>query len=159
MENRHSLSLWVYNMHNLVNKKLGKSIILTYEQVRDTYEHFRSRCDKTQNFNNKEKGCVKPLYGKKKKCVINIVSADHPSKSFNVDPKCVLWSSDIIFECLLGILLLLMLLLMLLRQTQTYRKCSNCSGLSLPSKIHNQARRMDLTCNIYKHPHSHLPIP
>ena len=40
--------------------------------------------------NKKEKGCVKPLYGVKSKCVINIVPRNTKCKSFNVDKRCVL---------------------------------------------------------------------
>ena len=62
---------------------LKKKSNLSYCDVRERYEHFRSRCveekprifkfkkDKTRN--KKEKGCTEPLYGKKSKCVINIV--------------------------------------------------------------------------------------
>ena len=39
-----SLSKFVYNIHEHVNKNLGKISTLTYDQVRDRYENFRSRC-------------------------------------------------------------------------------------------------------------------
>jgi hypothetical protein len=34
----------VYELHELVNTVLGKKSGLCYEDVRDRYEHFRSRC-------------------------------------------------------------------------------------------------------------------
>ena len=100
-KNRESLSKYVYNLHELVNKNLGKSSKLTYEQVRDRYEHFRSRClNDDTNTNPKiradtkkskeiiEKGCVDPLYGIKSKCVLNIVPKTSKKQSLNIDDKC-----------------------------------------------------------------------
>ena len=76
--NRDSFSRYIFNLHELINKMLGKDSGLTYCQVRDRYEHFRSRCtvEKPKIFkfkDNKEKGCTTPLYGNKSKCVISIV--------------------------------------------------------------------------------------
>jgi hypothetical protein len=98
MKNRESLSRWVYELHELINKKLDKVSGLTYEEVRDRYEHFRSRClvapglkipGKTEIV-TKEKGCTEPLYGVKSKCVINIVPKDNRLSSFKMDPKCII---------------------------------------------------------------------
>ena len=93
MKNRDSLSRWVYNLHETVNTMLGKKSNLTYEMVRDRYEHFRSRCltDKKEDMkhtSNKEKGCTKSLYGVKGKCVLKIVPRDKDIESFKMDPKC-----------------------------------------------------------------------
>ena len=44
MENRDAFSKYVYRLHEIVNKMLGKSSKLTYCDVRERYEHFRSRC-------------------------------------------------------------------------------------------------------------------
>ncbi len=44
LKNRDSLSRWVYQLHEIVNSMLGKNSGLKYEDVRDRYEHFRSRC-------------------------------------------------------------------------------------------------------------------
>jgi hypothetical protein len=103
MKNRDTLSRWVYELHELVNKNLGKESGLSYEEVRDRFEHFRARClaDPTKTETNvkvkvkdkdkeKEKGCTEPLYGKKSKCVINIIPKDNRTKTFNIDPKCVI---------------------------------------------------------------------
>jgi hypothetical protein len=43
-KNRESLSRWVYELHETVNGLLGKSSNLTYNEVRDRFENFRSRC-------------------------------------------------------------------------------------------------------------------
>jgi len=98
-ENRNNFSRYIYNLHELINKMLGKKSNLTYCDVRDRYEQFRSRCviDKPKifkykgNFNKtkKEKGCTTPLYGKKSKCVINIVPQEKKCNTFNIDKKCL----------------------------------------------------------------------
>ena len=84
-KNRETLSRWVYELHEVVNKMLGKKSSLTYEQVRDRYEHFRARCLQQKN---KESGCNKSLYGVKGKCVLNIVPKESTKESFKMDPKC-----------------------------------------------------------------------
>lgn len=88
-KNRGTLSKWVYDLHEAVNKMLGKSSNLTYEMVRDRYEHFRSRCLNGREVSaKKETGCTKSLYGVKGKCVLNIVPKDANTPSFKMDPKC-----------------------------------------------------------------------
>jgi hypothetical protein len=80
-------------LHETINTMLGKKSGLCYEEVRDRYEHFRSRCieNKDSNINTKiEKGCTEPLYGVKSKCVLNIVPKDNRINSFKMDPKCIL---------------------------------------------------------------------
>lgn len=95
-KNRDSLSRFVYKLHEEVNKNLGKKSNLTYEQVRDRYETFRARClDDPKNIkkkskSKKEKGCTKPLYGVKSKCVLQIVPKDTKCKSLTIDKKCKL---------------------------------------------------------------------
>lgn len=104
MKNRDSFSRYIYNLHELVNKMLDKKSGLTYCDVRERYEHFRSRCtedkplklfkysklNKTQkNKNEKEKGCTEPLYGKKSKCIIKIVPQDVRGESLQIDKKCI----------------------------------------------------------------------
>ena len=107
LNNRHTFSLWMYKLHEHINKMLGKKSGLTFEKVRERYEHFRSRCtidiDKKTNMikiksmrakktrkkkKKKEKGCVEPLYGKKSKCVIKIVPKDKNVPTFQMDDKC-----------------------------------------------------------------------
>ncbi len=95
-KNRGTLSKYVYQLHELINTMLGKSSGLSYEDVRDRYEHFRSRCleDPKKLSKSKEpkveKGCTEPLYGVKSKCILNIVPKDNRKNSFKMDPKCVL---------------------------------------------------------------------
>ena len=76
----------------MVNKNLGKDSGLTYCQVRDRYEHFRSRClnDEPKKDTKIEKGCTTPLYGVKSKCVLNIVPKSSKKKSLTIDSKCTI---------------------------------------------------------------------
>jgi hypothetical protein len=81
MKNRESFSYYIYELHETINKMLNKKSNLSYCEVRDRYEQFRSRCntEKKNKTVKKEKGCTRSLYGKKSKCVIKIVS--HKNKS------------------------------------------------------------------------------
>ena len=92
MKDRDSFSRYVYKLHEVVNKMLGKRSGLSYCDVRERYEHFRARCteEKPKMFNfrktrKKEKGCTEPLYGKKAKCVIKIVPQDEKCKTLVID--------------------------------------------------------------------------
>jgi hypothetical protein len=91
-KNRDVLSRYIYNLHETINTMLGKTSGLCYEDVRDRYEHFRSRCleNPKKNKETNYKGCTEPLYGVKSKCVLNIVPKDNRRNSFKMDPKCVL---------------------------------------------------------------------
>lgn len=98
MKNRETFSRYIYNLHELVNKMLHKNSNLSYCDVRERYEHFRSRCTdekpklfKFKRFQTKkrEKGCTEPLYGKKSKCIINIVPQDEKGPSIQIDKKCI----------------------------------------------------------------------
>lgn len=116
MKNRNTFSKYMYDLHELVNKNLGKVSGLSYEDVREMYEHFRARCsidknkNKTQKLRNtiknkinnkgnktmskknkiiKEKGCTEPLYGKKAKSIIKIVPRDKKCMSFQIDKECI----------------------------------------------------------------------
>lgn len=118
LKNRENFSRWMFDLHELINKMLKKRSGLTYESVRQRYEHFRSRCTldkkdkkktmkkgkhtknikyiKLSNLKNtkntkktkKEKGCTRPLYGKKSKCVIKIVPQETKCSTFQMDKKC-----------------------------------------------------------------------
>ena len=104
MKNRDTFSRYVYQLHETVNKMLHKKSNLSYCDVRERYEHFRARCitdekmkqkiwklNKTRKKRGtKEKGCTEPLYGKKAKCVIQIVPQEFKCNSFNVHKKCMI---------------------------------------------------------------------
>ena len=122
MASRETFSRYIYELHETVNRMLKKKSKLSYCDVRERYEHFRSRCTeekpkvftfKRLNMNSnsktkkekenengketeekgkgkgKEKGCTEPLYGKKSKCVINIVPQEDKSETFKMDKKCI----------------------------------------------------------------------
>lgn len=99
MKSRATFSRYIYELHELVNKMLGKKSHLSYCDVRERYEHFRSRCTqekpkiftfkRSQTRKKKEKGCTEPLYGKKSKCVINIVPQEDKTATFKMDKKCI----------------------------------------------------------------------
>ena len=116
LANRESFSRYVYHLHEMVNKLLKKKSGLSYCDVRERYEHFRSRCtdEKPKVFDIKaekkalaespavlannvtrknkkkgEKGCTEPLYGKKSKCIIKIVPQEEKCKTMQIDKKCI----------------------------------------------------------------------
>lgn len=100
MKSRHTFSKYIYDLHELVNEMLNKKSGLSYEQVRNTYENFRSRClatdkekEKIRKLLNKtvkkESGCTKPLYGKKAKCLLRIVPQEDKEPTFKVDAQCI----------------------------------------------------------------------
>jgi hypothetical protein len=97
MKTRETFSRYMFNLHELINTMLNKKSNLSYEEVRNTYENFRSRCMKTdknpekknKTLKKKESGCTKPLYGKKAKCLLRIVPQEENEKPFHVDSQCV----------------------------------------------------------------------
>jgi hypothetical protein len=107
MASRETFSRYIYELHETVNRMLKKKSNLSYCDVRERYEHFRSRCteekpkvftfkkaptninSKTKKNKEKEKGCTEPLYGKKSKCIINIVPQEVKTETFHVDQKCI----------------------------------------------------------------------
>ena len=102
-KNRTTLSKWVYDLHEMVNTMLGKKSGLSYNDVRDRYEHFRSRCLEdpkkiVHKPSTKETGCVEPLYGLKSKCILNIVPKTSKKSSFKMDSRCILKRNNIIEE-------------------------------------------------------------
>jgi hypothetical protein len=110
MKSRKTFSKYVYDLHEVINKMLKKKSGLTYEMVRERYEHFRARCAKSKkNFNKKinntkkkksvsfskkitfinEKGCTVPLYGEKSKCILKIVPDDTKCETLEIDNRCL----------------------------------------------------------------------
>ena len=117
-KNRTTFSKWVYRLHNRVNTMLHKPSFKTFEEVRDTYENFRSRCSGTKKESplikskltkgrlpkvsgtrkkcvcvkkpKKEKGCTNPLYGVKSRCILTILPQKdcRQKDSIKMDPKC-----------------------------------------------------------------------
>lgn len=88
MQSRATFSRYIYDLHELVNKMLGKKSGLSFEDARDRYEHFRSRCNKTRRRRarvggrGRESGCVDPMHNKKLKCVLKIIPRTQKCKTF-----------------------------------------------------------------------------
>ena len=100
MKSRDTFSRYVYNLHELINDMLGKKSGLTYEEIKERYEHFRSRCAKShkdlkldlkkrKTMKKLEKGCTDPLYGEKSKCILQIVPQNQKCETFQVDETCI----------------------------------------------------------------------
>ncbi len=87
MKNRETFSKYIYSLHELVNKMLGKESGLSYDDVRERYEHFRARCT-TKIITKKEKGCTESLYGEKAKCILKIVPQTKKCNTFQMDETC-----------------------------------------------------------------------
>ena len=88
MASRDAFSRYVYGLHEAVNANLKKVSGLTYEDVRERYEHFRARC--TTKTVSVEKGCTEPVYkGEKAKCVLKIVPQTYKCPTFQVNEKCL----------------------------------------------------------------------
>lgn len=82
MENRTTFSKWLYLVHDKVNKKLGVTSI-TFKQVTDKYESFRSKCTKSPTV--KVHGCTNPPKNGslRSKCKIKFVTVDENGKEFS----------------------------------------------------------------------------
>ena len=95
MNSRATFSKYIYDLHEVVNKMLGKNSKLTYDMVRERYEHFRSRCTKRlrktvkQRFGHGHKGCTEPIYGEKSKCILRIVPYSEKCETLEIDKKCI----------------------------------------------------------------------
>ena len=96
MKNRYTFSKYIYDLHEHINKMLKKKSGLTYDNVRERYEHFRARCivdlvpknERKNETKKKEKGCTESLYGKKSKCIIKIVPQSQKCKTFQMNQSC-----------------------------------------------------------------------
>ena len=78
---RKEFTKWLYDIHNMVNKKLGvpECEIPTFEEIEEKYQSFRASCSpltKEQRNNNAVKGCTVPADGKSKRSVIKVVEFD-----------------------------------------------------------------------------------
>jgi hypothetical protein len=106
LKNRVTFSKWMYKLHEVVNKYLGKKSGLKFRDVQDRYEHFRARCSsdrKSNNIkappknvktgqkgggNNNHLGCTNSIYGVKARCKLQIVPQSHTGDSISIHNKC-----------------------------------------------------------------------
>jgi len=104
LANRSAFSKYVFDLHELVNTMLCKKSGLSYDAIRERYEHFRARCDISKKGANKtkknvhfakkdtilkENGCTESLYGEKSKCVLQIVPQNTKCDSLRIDKACI----------------------------------------------------------------------
>ena len=87
-KSRESLSRWVFELHELVNKMLKKKSGLTYEKVRAIYENFRARCIIDKD-NPDDEDCSEELYAKKSKCQLRIIP-ELNKNTFVIDKSCII---------------------------------------------------------------------
>lgn len=87
---RKELTKWFYDVHEMVNNKLGVPACErpTFEEVEERYQSFRASCkpltDKERN-DKSGKGCVAPADGKPKRSVLKVVEYEpQPTKSTNL---------------------------------------------------------------------------
>ena len=78
LETRKDFTKWLYDVHNMVNEKLGvpDCEIPSFEEIEDRYQSFRASCKPltTKEKDDKAgKGCIAPEDGKPKRCVIKVV--------------------------------------------------------------------------------------
>lgn len=96
LQSRATFSKYVYELHEEINKMLRKQSNLTYEDVRERYEHFRARCGKRKKAmvvktrKKKHKGCTESLYKIKSKGVVQIVPQTEKCDSIIIDDKCIM---------------------------------------------------------------------
>ena len=87
MKNRETFSKYIYDLHEHINTMLGKKSNLSYDEIRERYEHFRARCSVKKVV--KEKGCTESLYkGEKSKCIIKIVPQSKKCNTFQMNKSC-----------------------------------------------------------------------
>ena len=84
---RDAFSKYIYELHEMVNKMLGKQSGLTYCDVRERFENFRARCSNSKN-KSTETGCTEPLWVTKTKCVLHIVPKTKRVCTFKIDREC-----------------------------------------------------------------------
>jgi len=90
LKNREVFSRFIYDLHNTVNKMLGKKNFSTYEDVRDKYELFRAKCvDNTPTDTRIETGCTIPVNNTKIQSIIHIVPLKKNGDSFVIDKVCL----------------------------------------------------------------------
>ena len=84
---RKELAKWLYNVHNMVNDKLGVPTCQqpSFEEIEERYESFRAACKpitEKEKTDKAGKGCIAPATGKPKRSVIKVVEYESsPTKT------------------------------------------------------------------------------
>lgn len=83
---RKEFTKWLYDIHNMVNDKLGvpKCETPSFEEIEERYQSFRAACKpitESQRANNASKGCIAPADGKPKRSVIKVVEYEKTPES------------------------------------------------------------------------------
>jgi len=82
---RQELTKWLYNIHNLVNDKLGVNSCErpTFNEIEETYQSFRANCKPLttkEKEDKKGKGCLAPADGKPKRSILKVIEYDSVPK-------------------------------------------------------------------------------
>jgi hypothetical protein len=92
LRSRDSFSRYMVELHERVNRMLGKPSGLTFEEIRERYEHFRARClvpTESSSPTSPESGCTEPLHGNKARCILSIVPQTQRGPSLRIDKSCL----------------------------------------------------------------------
>jgi len=81
LNSRKDFTKWFYDVHNMVNDKLGvpQCERPTFEEIEERYQSFRASCKPITAKEREDKagkGCVAPADGKPKRSVIKVVEYD-----------------------------------------------------------------------------------
>lgn len=89
-ESRDALSRFCHRLHAEVSRMLGKEgPPVSYEQLREQYEGFRSRCVVGADRVGAERGCTVPKHeGAKGRCVLKVIPREATCEGFEVDEAC-----------------------------------------------------------------------
>ena len=100
LETRKDLTKWLYDIHNLVNNKLGvpQCEQPSFEDIETQYQSYRASCKPLttkERTDNAGKGCIAPADGKPKRSVIKVVEY---ASSTGTDTKKNIANSHIITQ-------------------------------------------------------------
>jgi len=115
---RADLTKWLYDVHNLVNDKLGVPACErpSFNEITERYESFRAACkpltEKERN-DKAGKGCIAPASGKPKRSVIKVVEYESSTPKPTAlqeypksDDYIVISKKSIVIACIIFILIL-----------------------------------------------------
>ena len=107
MRSRETFSKYVFDLHNHINTMLGKKNTLKYEEVRDRYENFRSRCGNKKSKKVKKFKMAganqKKLSASNKKCLSNNNNNNNNNKKKELEKGCVTPLQGIKSKCVIRI--------------------------------------------------------